>query len=425
MNPIQIIQSIFSAESLQKASLVTLKPGQLLYGRIEKFLSNDTALIQIGKARLVAHLKVSVSTEDSYWFEVRSSGDEGIQLKVVEGKGQGVSAQLLLEHFQLSDTKLNRQLVQFFLSENVPFTKEQLSKVASWISNSMDANELSALEWMIKKDLPFTKQTFQSLVAVQESESFSQQLEKVGSYLEDPKFSSFKTIQSLKQMITTILGNHSIDELSNGIEVKQMLQAMVKSIGLEYEKDVQLWAKNEENSIESLQSLKSLLIGAMTELGTSGRELEPILNRLTGMQLISQDLTGPMQQMVMQLPLSFGDKHTDVTLQWNGRKTNTGQIDPDYCRILFYLDLQSLNQMVIDMQVQTRVIHVSIINDTKGIQPIVTALTPALKEKLESIGYKLSFINVVPSFEKRTMDPRQMSPDLFSNELYQRVDIKI
>jgi hypothetical protein len=427
MSPVQMIQSFFNAESIQKSTTVSLKPGQLIFGRVEKFLPNDTAIIQIGNGRVFAHLKTSLSTEDSYWFEVRSNGDNGIQLKVLAGKGQNISdpSNLLMEHFQLPATKINLQLLQSFLQKNLPFTKEQLRTAATWIENHADSKELTALEWMIKKDLPFSKQTFQSLVAVQESQSFYRQLEKLGSYLEDPKFTSLKTIQPLKQMISTILGNHSIDELGTGIEVKHMLQTMVRSLGLEYEKEVQLWLKDTQNSLETFHSLKPLVMSAMTELGTNGKELEPILNRLTGMQLISQDPSGPMQQMVMQLPIAFGDKQSDVTLQWNGRKTSNGQLDPDYCRVLFYLDLQNMNQTVIDMQIQNRVIHVSVINDTKEIESIVKMLTPSLKEKLESLGYKLSFIKVIPSFEKRKMDHRQMDPDNFYMDFYQGVDIKI
>jgi hypothetical protein len=425
MNSVQMFQSLFNGGNLQNASMVPIKPGQLLYGRVEKFLPNETAIIQIGNARLVANLQASLSTSQSYMFEVRSSSNEGIQLKVVEMKGKSDSVNLLVEHFQLPETKRNEQLLQFFLSKNIPFSKEQLRIASTLISNPIDAKELIALEWMVKKDIPFTKLIFQSLVAVQDSQSFSNQLGKVGNYLEDPEFASLKSLHPLKQWISTNGGTHSFDQLGTGLEVKQMLQTMVQSLGLDYEKDVQLWAKDKEKSIESLNSLKPLLLEAMTELGGRGKELEPLLNRLTGMQLISQNTIGPMQQILMQLPLSFGEKQADVTIQWSGRKTSNGQIDPDYCRILFYLDLQSLNQTVIDMQIQNRVIHVSVINDTKEIEPIVIALTPPLTEKLASIGYTLSFIKVNPSFETIKKEPNQMKPNFFSSDLYQKVDLKI
>ncbi|CRK82810.1 hypothetical protein [Neobacillus massiliamazoniensis] len=420
MSPVQIFQSLFNTESFQNGSLVSLKPGQLLYGRVEKFLPNDTAIIQIGNVKLLAHVKASLSTTDHYWFEVRSNGDDGIQLKVVEGQGNQPS-HLLEEHFKLSETKITGQLLQSFLERNVPFTKEQLRTSITWINHDGDiSQEITALEWMMKKDLPFTKQTFQSLVAVQESASFSSQLEEIGRYLEDPKFASFKTTEPLKQMIATIFENHIIDKVSTGTDVKQMLQSMVHQLGLEYEKEV----KNTQKLIE-LHSLKPLLMSAIHELGTNGRELEPVLNRLTGMQLIAQDPIGQMQQMVMQLPISFRETQTDVTLQWSGRKTKNGKIDPDYCRILFYLDLQNLKQTVVDMQIQNKLIHVSVLNDTKEIESIVPVLTPTLKEKLENLGYKLSFIKVIPFSENKKMVLLRINSSNVLSEYYQGVDIKI
>jgi hypothetical protein len=426
MNPVQKIQSLFQTESLQKDLIVSLKTGQLLYGKVEKFLPNDTAIIRIGETRLIATLKADLSAMESYWFEVRTGGKDGLELKVVEGIRQNASTNSPLNSLQLAETKQNLQLVQFFLSRNLLFTKEQLQLSASWINSHTDSTkELIALEYIIKKGLPFTRTTFQSLVAVQESQSLQHQLEELKSYLENSSFASLKTTKALKEMITTITKNHSIDEIGTAIEVKQILKKMVQSLGLNYENEIQYWTNDKKVSEkEPLHSLKQLVMTAMTELGSNGKLLEPILNRLTGMQLISQDLNGPMQQIVMQLPLAFGEKKTDVKLQWSGRKTSNGQIDPDYCRILFNLDLQSLNQTVVDMQIQNRVIHLSVINDSKQIETIVKALTPTLKDKLESIGYKLSFIQVNPSLEKRGVEQHMNPVDIFM-DLFQRVDTKI
>lgn len=422
MSPVQLIPSIINIESIQKSSKDPLKPGQFVFGKVEKILPNDTAIIRIENGRVIAQLKATLSAEESYWFEVRSNTNNGIQLKVLDSKSQNRSepSHLLIEHFQLPETKENFQLLQFFLHKNIPFTKEQMKTAAAWIHHQADSKELTALEWMIKKDLPFTEQTFQSLVAVQESQSFYQQLEKLHSYLENPKFSSSESIQQLKQLISIILGNQSINELENGREVKNMLQKMIQSLGLEYEKELRVGLKDNQSSFESLHSLKPMIMSVMNEPGISRNELEPILHRLTGMQLIAQDFTGPMQQMTMQLPIALGEKQTDVTIQWEGRKKSNGQLDPDYCRILFYLELQSLNKTMIDMQIQNRIVHVSVMNDTEELESIVKQLTPTLKQKLENLGYQLSFIKVIPSFEKG-----YSQKNILPSDFYEGVDVKI
>jgi hypothetical protein len=426
MNPLQKIQSLFQSESLQKGSLVSLKPGQLLYGRVEKLLPDNTAIIRMGDIRLVANLRTELSPFESYLFEVRTVGKDGLELKVIEEIRQNTSAQFFLDSLKLPETKLNLQLVQFFLSKNLPFSKEQLQLAVSWLNSQTDSTkELAALERMIKGDLPFTKAIFQSLVAVQESQPLHQQLEELRRYLDHPSYTSIKTIQTLKEMITSITKNHSLDEVGTAIEIKQILKKLVQSLGLNYENEVGLGTNDKKVSTEPLQSLKQLVMMAMAELGNNGKALEPLLNRLTGMQLISQNLNGPMQQIVLQLPLVYAGKKSDVTIQWNGRKTSNGQIDSDYCRILFNLDLQSLNQTVVDMQIQNRMIHLSVINDSNEIESIVKALSPTLKDKLESIGYTLSFIQVNPSFEKKGVEQQNVNHVNISMDLYQRVDKKI
>jgi hypothetical protein len=421
-----MFDSVFNTNSLHKASMVSLRPGQLLYGRVEKLFPNSTAIIQVGNMRLFAQLKANINNTDSYWFEVRSGGNDGMELKLLEGIGQKHPGNLLLKNLQLPESKQNLQLLEFISLKNLPISKDQLKLAATWITNQGAlAMELTALEWMIDKEFPFTKQIFQSLVSVQESQSFYGQLEEVGRYLEQTSIESSKTIQSLRDVISSILDNTQSNEVENGKTIQHLLRNLVQLLGLEYEKEVQLWTNPEQDSAEPFQSLKPLLMKAMLELGESGKELEPLLNRLTGMQLISQDSIGPMLQMVLQLPFSFGGKQSDITLQWSGRKTNSGQIDPDFCRILFHLDLQSLEQTVIDMQVQNKVVHLSVINDKHEIEPIVRALTPMLKEKLESIGYTLSFVKVNPTFEKSQIGLSQSNPMNLSTDLYKRVDIKI
>jgi hypothetical protein len=426
MNPVRIFDSVFNTNTLHKASMVSLRPGQFLYGSVEKLLPNSTAIIQFGNMRLFAQLKANINDTDSYWFEVRSGGNDGIELKVVERIGQDQTGSLFLKNLQLPETKQNLQLLEFISLKNLPISKEQLKLAATWVTNQGAlTKELTALEWMIEKELPFTKPIFQSLVAVQESQSFYEQLKKVERYLEKPTMDSSKTIQSLRDVISSILENPHSNELESGKAIQHLLRNLVQSLGLEYEKGVQLWTNAEQDPAESFQSLKPLLMKAMMELGENGKELEPLLNRLTGMQLISQESIGPMLQMVLQLPFSFEGKQSDITLQYSGRKTKTGQIDPDYCRILFHLELQSLEQTVIDMQVQNKVVHLSVINDKQEIEPIVRALTPMLKEKLESNGYTLSFVKVNPTFDKNQIGVPQPNTMNLSTDIYKRVDIKI
>jgi len=67
-----------------------------------------------------------------------------------------------------------------------------------------------------------------------------------------------------------------------------------------------------------------------------------------------------------------------------------GKIDADYARILFYLQLNSLKETVIDMQVQSRVVIVTLYNETDGLTALAEPLKAALKTGLSQHDYQLS-----------------------------------
>ncbi|MBL4955019.1 hypothetical protein JK635_22945 [Neobacillus sp. YIM B02564] len=431
MSPIQMLPLLFQKDSIPKAEVPPLRTGQVLFGRVEELYHNETALVRLGNFQVQAQLQAPLAAGNSYWFQVQSSGGDDLQLRVIVKPEQNKrAAESILRQFHLPDTKSNRQLLQFFLERNLPITPDTFKQAAEWIGSKTDPTKgLNALEFIFNRNLPFTKETFQALVAVQESTSFFQELKQLQQFLAEPQFASLKTIAPLKQLIADILRDGSADSgivrFDSGEAVKQLLQEIIHKLGLTYEKEVGVWSLAGKDSMQPLDTLKPLLMSAMAELGAAGEKLEPLLQRLTGMQIIAQDPAAPMQQLVMQLPISFGHMQSDVTIQWNGRKKDNGQIDPDFCRILFYLDLQHLRQTMLDMVVQNKVVHITVVNDTEGIEPIVTIWKPVLKEKLEELGYQLSFINVKPFFKEQMTEFQERQSVSLPKELYQGVDIKI
>jgi hypothetical protein len=548
MNPIQFMQSIAKNSRLQGASGVVIKPGQIIHGRIEKLFPNNMALVQVGNLKLHAHIEVSLEAMNRYWFEVQKSDHEEINLKVIENKYSSInhendSLRSLLKQFQLSESKQNLQLLQFLLSKDLPFTKEQLMKSSHWLKETNDVTKgLIALGMMVKKDLPFTDQTFKSMVAVQGSQSLATEIGQLSKWLENTKLPQSETINQLKTNVANLIGNVTLEQaqkvihelakmwllpvstkstekaamrllqkleiipeklnqdiaisklaknikgglpdllvrnqeliakfvetisssqltkvshlmhdlfqnssdltqedtallkqlrdqffpqkvsLDNGIEVKNMIKQMITSLGIGYEKEIELWAKSNQDGLDSIEGLKPSLLKVMNELGAGGRELEPFVNRLTGLQLLSQETHGPLQQIVMQIPLSLGTKQSDLTLQWNGRRKEDGQIDPGYCRILFYLDLENIEQTIIDMQVQNRIISITVMNDSEGLEENVTELGHLLKEQLNNMNYYLSSVKVVSSLSKQKSPIKTFSESMFSQEYYQGVDVKI
>lgn len=175
----------------------------------------------------------------------------------------------------------------------------------------------------------------------------------------------------------------------DGKVMKESMQTIFKSLGLNYE--AELLHRNADIS-KIMETLKPQLVALLHDSSVSPalREAaEMVIMRMNGTLLHSGD-SGVNQQIIMQLPLEFLGKRIDATLQWNGRKKDDGKIDSDFARILFYLELESIHKTVVDMQVQNRVVTLTVFNETAQLRDIGHLLQEKLRMGLESVDYRLS-----------------------------------
>lgn len=183
-------------------------------------------------------------------------------------------------------------------------------------------------------------------------------------------------------------GNAIIQSAMNSQGILKGLQSTLESLGLSYEA-----AMNKQVDIEKItQSLKPQLLSLLQDTSTP-TELknvaETLLARLNGMQLLSGE-NGHQHQIVMQIPLQFLGKQVDATVQWNGRMKDDGKIDSDFARILFYLNMETLKETVIDMQVQNRIVTIHVYNEHKNLDRLAETLKNILKIGLKEKNYHLS-----------------------------------
>ncbi|HYK73649.1 MAG TPA: hypothetical protein VEV44_11125 [Pseudoneobacillus sp.] len=237
------------------------------------------------------------------------------------------------------------------------------------------------------------------------------------------------TISSEKQILQTLMSLSDMNP-SSFVEsdlLHPILKKLIHSLGLQYEKDLFDQIKGLENEPIKQDTLKSLLIqhiGEQTDL--SQREpAEQLLHRITGMQLLSKEM-GPLMQVVMQIPIPLWDSVPELTVQWSGRKTEEGKIDPNYCRILFYLELENLKETIVDLKIQNRVISIKVINDNQQWLQNFRPLQEVLKENLKNMNFHLSSFQ----FEKANTqqigkESNRSFPSIYNNQTYSGVDIKI
>ena len=185
-------------------------------------------------------------------------------------------------------------------------------------------------------------------------------------------------------------GAQSAVELAvDGKVMKDVMQSLFKTLGFNYE--AELLHRNLDLA-RTMEMLKPQLVSLLQDSAVSPAlrdAAEAMITRMNG-PIMQSGESGVNQQISMQLPLELLGKRIDATIQWSGRKKNDGKIDADFARILFYLELESIKETVVDMQVQNRVVSVTVFNNDDRLREIGSLLQEKLKVGLESVDYRLS-----------------------------------
>lgn len=133
-----------------------------------------------------------------------------------------------------------------------------------------------------------------------------------------------------------------------------------------------------------------------------------LLHFINGLQLQSIDETNHFIYTSFQIPGEKLHLNDDLRLEFTSKKTEDGKINPNYCRILFYLNLKNLKETIIDMHIQNRLISITIFNDQEKIKDQCTLFQPLLKARLKDYNYVLTNVNVKP-LRKRTSSNKMQS----------------
>ncbi|MFC5588446.1 hypothetical protein ACFPRA_06090 [Sporosarcina soli] len=252
------------------------------------------------------------------------------------------------------------------------------------------------------------------LLSLLYQQASQQSAEKMTAVIQIAGRSDNPAIQKMVQMADAAVAT-AID----GKVMKDALQAVIRSSGFNYEAEL---AGKELEPNRLMDAVKPQLVKLLQSsmLSSAVREAtENVVMRMNG-PLLQSGETGVQHQLVMQVPLDILGKRIDSTLQWRGRMKENGQIDSDFARVLFYLDLASMNQTVIDMQVQNRVVTVTVFNEDDTLQAVALPLQNKLKDGLETAGYRLSGIFFKPFVEeKKPLQNKQRPSD------GQGVDVRI
>ncbi|XJZ28481.1 hypothetical protein ACF5W4_06720 [Bacillota bacterium Lsc_1132] len=433
MNPIQILKTMIKSDLFTIQTETAFRPGQIISGKVSALFPNQIAEVQVGTQKLIAQLEVPLSVNERYWFQVQQ-GEGKIHLKMVaQDGGDGTRSKLpsaqLAAQVGLSPTKENIQLLEFAVRSSLPISKEWIELGAAWLKNLPEqAPGLETIKLMQNKGLPFTEMVFSALLSARDPEPIQSVMERLSFLLKnDP----LETSGHLQDILNKLLGKTDFSLLPNidwgdGKAVGRQIKQMIKTIGFNYENEL-LQNGVDSQKTQNEPSLKPLLIRYLNENPGDDQKhaAEQLLNRVTALQLLSSD-SGAIQQFVAQIPVFFPHMTKEATIQWNGRKQENGRIDPNYCRILFYLELETIGETLVDVQIQNRIMTLSVMNERKELKEVAGSLIKPLKEKLSQLDYHLtSFSFLQPSDQQPLSDRIKKAAIPAAHYDLQGVDLRI
>ena len=242
-----------------------------------------------------------------------------------------------------------------------------------------------------------------------------------------------KSGQKLQQLLALFSKDFDFAHSQDNSTLTKQLTSMIRLVGYQYERDVSQFFEQQNSSSEKLGlQLKSLLIETRKlDLPSPVlQKIESILHRITGQQLLLSNQESPITNYAVMVPLKLLGTTTDLTIQWEAKKNEDGKLDPNHCRILFYINLNYLKETIVDVQIQNRIVSLNVINQHEKPVKLITALQPILKDALFNLNYQLSSVKwsqpTVRTANSLNRNVSRHSNEFYqSNRSYQGVDIRI
>ncbi|RST75472.1 hypothetical protein D4T97_009545 [Siminovitchia acidinfaciens] len=449
---------------------LTLRPGEIFFAQVQKIFPNQHAEIQLGAHKLIARLEAPLESGKGYFLQVEPGQGEP-RLKLIGTKQTDSLA--TMRQLSIPNEKGFHVLAEFLTKEPISLTREQIHLAGQWVGDAADKDlALRVVQLMSSRDMPFSESIYKSLIAALSKTPMAEIIASLRAAL-ILEGNSEPAVQRILDLINTLgkdSGQNSSTNEQNtrlGKKVSQTEkgqtvlnkeasrkgtnidpaalrgnEASQKSSTIESHvfqgKDALTRIKQSirqmglfsehaiihNRDVNGAETLKSLLIQYLSRLDVKTNHIarhaaEQLLHRMDGQQLLSVD-SGPVQQIFFDLPIDLYGHRTDLTMQWEGKRREDGKIDPDYCRIMFYLDLVNLDKTVVDVKIQNRITNITVINESSEIKAIAGVLIPNLKKRLKDLDYELSSVH----FKQPARQKMKKWQDIGSKP-YSGVDIQI
>ncbi|MEK3871340.1 flagellar hook-length control protein FliK, partial [Paenibacillus sp. FSL M7-0831] len=128
-----------------------------------------------------------------------------------------------------------------------------------------------------------------------------------------------------------------------------------------------------------------------------------LVQQLTGQQLLlNTDRTAPFAQVTMFLPFFGPDGKQTASVHIESRRGRKGELDPANCRLWFDLQMKTLGQIMVDVQVADKKVLLKIFSEQEATGAFLESRQEEISEALSSAGYRLLSLKSEPLIPKES-----------------------
>jgi hypothetical protein len=194
-----------------------------------------------------------------------------------------------------------------------------------------------------------------------------------------------------------LIHHPSAEKGNPSAEFLQAAKKWIQSSGLLHERNIFF----DPLQVKQMETLKSQLLFILQN--TDSLELtesilqktEQALNKLTSQQLQNLPSNDSMQQFILQIPFGQDVQPKEITIRWEGKKQKENKLDPAHCRMLFWLEMERIKDVAVDVQIQNRILSLKVYCEHPLLEKLSASLVPTLKKSLKEMNYTLSSIQFI------------------------------
>lgn len=382
-----LIHRILQNPSALAGASMEIRPGQILKGKVLELLPGSQAIVQLEKIKVVSRLEASLRPGDKAWFQVQpNQGKVVLKLLADEGKCSQKDDPLLslASSLGLGDNPEYKMLLERIVNEQIPLSKEHIYQLKELLRElGIDQNIVEATLVALKREIPLARDVIQGLSAFLFGSDIidlmNELKNEVRHWKAEPSNEQTENLLEKLQMKLDSLLQFRSDPIRSGPDLARWFH----EIGVHWENQI-----GREQPLEN-DSLKSILLQLKDALPLESSA--KLLSFVTGQQLFLAPSESVFQQLILHIPfLPFEHAFAQV----EGKKKPNGELDPDNCRLLFYLQFPHLGNLLLDVRIIERMVGVEFHGEEKRLTAHLLDFKQELQRSLQAQGYRLSSVKI-------------------------------